>query len=90
MHAFVECNESELGQILKQQGYGKTKNGYTKQCKGGRLHLSTENPNGRLIIVLHYDKFKGNQNKKYHHATHWKHPYVKKEMKDILRQLEEN
>lgn len=81
-------DEYNFIKFIKQNGYVKLKKGhvgYVKQVKGGRLHLIVERVNNQLLIDLHYDKFKGNENKKFKHSTRHISPKVKKELDMLIK-----
>lgn len=87
MKIIINYDKQKLLNFIRSNGYKKQNNleGYVKQIKGGRLHLIIQELNNQTIIELHYDKFKGNKNKKFKHSTINMNPSIKKDLDYIKK-----
>lgn len=86
MKIVLSCNVETIRKYILEKGYIKRKhgNGYIKDVKAGRLHMSLNQFEQKTVMILHYDKYKHNRKKKLHHSTRYDHPYVRKEIKAII------
>jgi len=87
MKAIINYDKQKLIDFIRSNSYRKQYNlaGFVKQVKGGRLHLIIQEFNNQIVIDLHYDKFKGNQNKKFKHSIVHTNDLIKKDLDYITK-----
>lgn len=75
----VERDDDIDGHLMKH---------YFKRVPTGRMHVCTESVNALATrVVIHFDKFKGNREKKFHHVSFYDHPYVRREENLFIKKL---
>lgn len=87
MQTTVNCDKQRVINFIKSNGYRKQNSleGFVKKVRGGRLHLIVKEFNNQIVIDIHYDKFKGNKDKKFKHSVVQMNPLIKNDLDYIKK-----